>query len=281
MNFKKVLAITIIMLLAVGLIGCSGQDKPADENETAAGDLEVIRVGASPTPHAEILEKAKDLLEEKGYELEIKEFTDYIMPNTALDEGSLDANFFQHQPYLDDFVESRDLDLVSVAKIHFEPLGVYSLSLESLDDLEDGAKIAIPNDPSNEARALLLLESAGLIKVDSGKGLTATPQDIENPRNFDFVELEAAQLTGSLQDVAIAVINGNYAIDADLTPAEDALISEDKESLAADTYANIIAVQAENKDADSIKALVEVLTSSEMREFIEEKYKGGSVVPVF
>lgn len=281
MNFKKVLAITIIMLLAVGLIGCSGQDKPADENETAAGDLEVIRVGASPTPHAEILEKAKDLLEEKGYELEIKEFTDYVMPNTALDEGSLDANFFQHQPYLDDFVESRDLDLVSVAKIHFEPLGVYSLSLESLDDLEDGAKIAIPNDPSNEARALLLLESAGLIKVDSGKGLTATPQDIENPRNFDFVELEAAQLTGSLQDVAIAVINGNYAIDADLTPAEDALISEDKESLAADTYANIIAVQAENKDADSIKALVEVLTSSEMREFIEEKYKGGSVVPVF
>ncbi|SMB83383.1 D-methionine transport system substrate-binding protein [Desulfonispora thiosulfatigenes DSM 11270] len=276
MNFKKIISITIILLLAVSLVGCGGQDAPKENADGA----KVIKVGASPTPHADILEKAGELLKEKGYELKVTEFTDYVMPNTALDEGSIDANYFQHLPYLEDFNKSHNLDLVSAVKVHFEPLGIYSANLKSLEELKDGDKIAVPNDPSNEARALLLLESAGLIKVDSEKGLNATPQDIENPRNFQIVELEAASLSTSLEDVSLAVINGNYAIDADLNPAKDALASEEKTSLAADTFANIIAVKNETKDSDSIKALVEVLTSPEMKKFIEEKYE-GAVIPVF
>lgn len=276
MNFKKIIAITCLFIFALTFVGCGNQgtaEKDGEENTK-------IIVGATPAPHAEILEECKNLLEEKGFELEIKEFTDYITPNIALDEGSIDANFFQHFPYLDDFNEKNDLALISAAKIHFEPLGVYSAELKDLADLPDGAKIAVPNDTTNEARALLLLEELGLIKVDEEKGLQATKQDIENPRNFEIIELEAAQIPRSLDDVAIAVINGNYALGAGLNPETDTLASEDKDSLAADTYANIIAIKPEKKDNPAIKALIEVLTSDSIKNFMEKKYQ-GSVIPVF
>ena len=216
---------------------------------TAAGEMKKIIVGASPAPHAEILNAAKEVLASKGYELDIVEYTDYVLPNNALDSGDLDANYFQHKPYLDSFNEQNGTKLVSAGAIHYEPFGIYAGKTSSLDELKDKATVLVPNDVSNEARALLLLEAQGLIKLKEGVGLEATRNDIvENPKNLDIVELEAAQLPRSLPDCDIAVINGNYAIEAGLK-VSDALAAEDSESLAATTYGNIVAVRKGDEGA--------------------------------
>lgn len=246
-----------------------------------ASDDKTITVGASPSPHAEILGVAKDVLAEEGYTLEIKEFTDYVIPNTALDTGDIDANFFQHKPYLDDFNAQKGTKLASIATIHYEPLGLYPGKTTSLNELADGATIAVPNDTTNEARALLLLESAGLIKVDPKAGLQATIRDItDNPKNLVIKEIEAAQVARMLEDVDMAVVNGNYALLAELDVENDALVKEEKDSLAATTYANIVAVHQGDEEREDLKALVKALQSEKVKEFIQEKYE-GSVVPMF
>ena len=240
----------------------------------------MIKVGASVTPHAEILEQVKDTLAEQGYTLEIVEYNDYVLPNTALEAGDLDANFFQHQPYLDDFNAENGTHLVSVAKVHFEPFGIYAGKTDSLDALQDGAKVAVPNDTTNEARALLLLEAQGLIKLKEDAGLTATVLDIEeNPKNLEIQEIEAAQLVRSLPDVDIACINGNYAAEGGLDVA-DAIAVEASDSLAAETYGNVIAVKEGNEDSAKTKALVDAVLSDKVKQYIQETY-GNAVVPVF
>ncbi len=218
---------------------------------------------------------------EEGYELQIQEFNDYVQPNLALDGKDLDANYFQHQPYLDDFNAENNTDLVSIAAIHYEPLGIYPGKTKDLAELPDGAEVLVPNDTTNEARALLLLEAQGLIKVDPTAGFKATINDIiENPKNLKITEIEAAQLARSLPDVDIAVINGNYAIQAGLNAATDALAKEEKDSLSATTYANIIAVRKGDENREDLQALVNALKSDKVKQFIAEKYQ-GAVVPVF
>ncbi|MDF2512198.1 MAG: hypothetical protein K0S04_2064 [Herbinix sp.] len=267
---KKIVAILLVLVLAGALLtGCGTKE------------AKKIVVGASTTPHAEILEQVKPILEKEGYTLEIVEYSDYVQPNLALDSKDLDANYFQHQPYLDQFNAENDTNIVSVAAIHYEPFGIYPGKTKTLDALADGAQIAVPNDATNEARALLLLEAQGLIKLADGVGLEATKNDIvENSKNLDIVEIEAAQLARSLQDVDLAVINGNYAIEAGLNVAKDAIATEDKDSVAADTFANILAVNAGDENREDIKALVKALQSDEVRDFINEKYE-GAVVPKF
>lgn len=266
------LACSIALSLAVGLTGCGAQKQgPVKEGS--------IVVGASPSPHAQILEAVSEQLAQKGYQLEIKEFTDYIMPNTALEDGELDANFFQHQPYLTDFNEKNGTKLVSAAAIHFEPLGIYGGKTADLADLPKGAQIAVPNDTTNEARALWLLQAQGIIEVDEQAGLEATKQDItSNPKNVEIVEMEAAQLPRALADVDFAVINGNYAVAAEI--ADQVLVTEDKDSEAAKQYANIVAVREGDENREDIKALVEALQSDEVKAYIEETF-GSTVIPVF
>lgn len=266
------LACSIALSLAVGLTGCGDQKQgPVKEGS--------IVVGASPSPHAQILEAVSEQLAQKGYQLEIKEFTDYIMPNTALEDGELDANFFQHQPYLTDFNEKNGTKLVSAAAIHFEPLGIYGGETADLADLPEGAQIAVPNDTTNEARALWLLQAQGIIEVDEQAGLEATKQDItSNPKNVEIVEMEAAQLPRALADVDFAVINGNYAVAAEI--ADQVLVTEDKDSEAAKQYANIVAVREGDENREDIKALVEALQSDEVKAYIEETF-GSTVIPVF
>lgn len=258
------------------------EDTTAAEAETtqASAELKEIVVGASPAPHAEILNAAKEVLASKGYELKIVEYTDYVQPNNALDSGDLDANYFQHKPYLDSFNEQNGTNLVSAGAIHYEPFGIYAGKTASLEELPDKATVLVPNDVSNEARALLLLEAQGLIKLKDGVGLEATKNDIvENTKNLDIVELEAAQLPRSISDGDIAVINGNYAIEAGLK-VSDALATEDSQSLAATTYGNVVAVREGEESSDATKALVEALTSPEVKQFMEETYE-GAVVPLF
>lgn len=266
------LACSIALSLAVGLTGCGAQKQgPVKEGS--------IVVGASPSPNAQILEAVSEQLAQKGYQLEIKEFTDYIMPNTALEDGELDANFFQHQPYLTDFNEKNGTKLVSAAAIHFEPLGIYGGKTADLADLPEGAQIAVPNDTTNEARALWLLQAQGIIEVDEQAGLEATKQDItSNPKNVEIVEMEAAQLPRALADVDFAVINGNYAVAAEI--ADQVLVTEDKDSEAAKQYANIVAVREGDENREDIKALVEALQSDEVKAYIEETF-GSTVIPVF
>ena len=266
---KKLSAIVLTLALSLGLVACGGE---AESDNT-------ISIGATPSPHAEILEFVQPLLEEKGYNLEIVEFTDYIQPNIAVDSGDLDANFFQHTPYLEEFNESRGTDLVKVAAVHFEPLGVYPGKTKSLDELKDGAVIAVPNDATNEARALLILEDLGIIKLTEGVGLNATVLDIEeNPHNVEIKEIEAVQETNILPDVDFAVINGNYAASAGIL--DTLLTSESKDGEAPATYANVIAVKAGHENDEGIKALIEVINSDEVRNFINEEYN-GLFVPVF
>lgn len=257
------------------------QDTAESTEETsAAGDLEKLVVGASPAPHAEILEAARDVLAKKGYDLQIVEYTDYVLPNNALDSGDLDANYFQHKPYLDSFNQQNGTKLISAGAIHYEPFGIYAGKTASLEELADKATVLVPNDVSNEARALLLLEAQGLIKLKEGAGLEATKNDIvENTKNLEIVELEAAQLPRSLADGDIAVINGNYAIEAGLQ-VSDALATEDSQSLAATTYGNVVAVREGHESSEAIKALVEALTSPEVKQYMDEKYQ-GAVVPLF
>lgn len=259
----------------------SAETTKAETGETkASGELTKIIVGATPSPHAEILNAAKDALKEKGYELEVKEYTDYVQPNLALDSKDLDANFFQHKPYLDQFNEEKKTNLVSAASIHYEPFGIYAGKTKTLEELKDGAQIAVPNDVSNEARALLLLADKGLIGLKEGVELEATKNDIvKNDKNFKIIEVEAAQIPRSLGDVDVAVINGNYAIEAGLKVSQ-ALAVEDASSVAATLYGNIIAVRSGDENNEKTKALVEVLTSDEIKKFINDKYD-GAVVPSF
>lgn len=279
-NTKKIIALAAAAALTLSLAACSGNNSSSTaDNSSSDASNTVIRVGASPSPHAEILEFAKDQLAAKGYELEIVEFTDYVMPNVALYEGDLDANFFQHTPYLDNYNEQNGTDLVSACKVHFEPMGLYSETLTSVSDVAEGSKVGVPNDPTNEARALNLLEAQGLIKLREGAGLNATPLDIEeNPLNLEFVELEAAQLPRNLSEFAIAAINGNYAIEAGIL--DKVIVNEAADSESAQEYANILAVQSGELETDKTKALVEALTSDETREFINTQYE-DQFIPVF
>lgn len=257
----------------------AAEGEKATEAAAASGETVKIKIGATPSPHAEILEAAKDALKKKGVEIEIVTYNDYVQPNIATDEGQIDANYFQHQPYLDDFNKENNTHVVSVGKIHYEPFGIYAGKSKDLKNIQDGAKIAVPNDTTNEARALLLLEANGIIKLKDGAGLTATKQDIvENPHNVEIYEVEAAQIPRSLDSVDFACMNGNFAIQANYKPSE-ALAAEKSDSEAAQTYANIIAVAEKNKDAAWAKTLVEVLTSKEIQDFINKKYEGG-VVPL-
>jgi D-methionine transport system substrate-binding protein len=274
---KKIISIITTAILTLGLTSCAAKSTPATgaNNNSATGDKKTIVVGATPIPHKEILEQIKPLLEKEGYKLEIKEFTDYVIPNTALAEGKLDANFFQHVPYLEKTNEEKKLDLTYTVKVHIEPMGVYSSKIKKLEDLKEGATIAIPNDATNGSRALKVLETAGLIKLK--KVDLASAADVsENPKKLKIKELDAPQLPRVLNDVDAAVINTNYALEAKLNPAKDALVIEAKDS----PYANILAVKKADKDKPHIKALSKALTSPEVKKFIEEKYQ-GSIIPAF
>ena len=275
---KKILSLLLISILALSLFtGCGG-----GEAEEPEAELQKIIVGASPAPHAEILEIAKELLVEQGYDLQIQEFVDYVQPNLALDSGEIDANYFQHRLYLDQFNVENGTEIVAIADVHYEPFGIYPGKTSSLEDLKDGSQIAVPNDTTNEARALLLLEYLGLIKLRENVGLEATVNDIvENPKNLKIVEIEAAQLPRSLPDVDMAVINGNYAIDAGLNVGTDALAIEDAESPTIKTYySNVLAVKVGNEDREDLQALAAALLSPEVKAFIESTYE-GAVVPMF
>lgn len=275
MKSKRFLTLGLAFTLLVGSVGCGS--KAVDDSKS---EDKVITVGASVSPHAEILEVAKANLEKEGYTLKIVEYNDYVLPNTALESGELDANYFQHQPYLDDFNKENSTNIVSAGSVHFEPFGIYAGKSNDIKALKEGSVVAVPNDTTNEARALLLLESQGLIKLKEGSGLSATILDIEsNPLKLDIKEIEAAQIVRSLQDVDIACVNGNYAIDGGLS-VKDALAVESADSLAAETYANIIAVKAGNEESDKTKALMSAISSDDVRKYIEETYS-GAVLPVF
>ena len=268
---KKFIAAALTVALALCLLSGCGK---------AAGE-KVLKVGASVTPHAQILAVAKEILAKQGITLEIVEYTDYVQPNLAVENGDLDANYFQHKPYMDDFNAGHSTHLAAVAAIHYEPFGVYAGKTKAIAELKDGAKIGVPNDGSNEARALYLLESQGLIKMKKDAGFTATVLDIEsNPHGYDIIEMEAAQLTLALPDLELAVINGNYALQAGLNAATDALAVEDRNSDAAVTYANIICVKQGNEDNELVKALVAALQSDEVKQYIEATYS-GAVLPLF
>lgn len=264
---RKVFALVLSLALILGLAACGG-----------SGDKS-FKVGATPAPHAEILEIAKEILAKDGYEMEIVEYNDYIQPNNSVEDGSLLANYFQHITYMNQFNADSGTHLVNVAGIHYEPFGIYAGKTDSLASLSDGAQIAVPNDATNEGRALLLLQQEGLITLADGAGLTATKSDIaDNPHNYDIVELEASQLPARLADVDVAVINGNYAIDAGLK-VSDALAVESADSAAAEAYVNVVAVKEGSEDDPRVQALVKALESDEVKEFINSTYD-GAVVPL-
>lgn len=305
---KKALAVLLTGVLAAGILtGCGGAkedtadvkptlEEPAEEaaasdEETAPAEEEAsaeeaaveekgtITVAASPTPHAEILEAAKPILAEQGWNLEVTVFDDYVLPNQVVDSGELDANYFQHIPYLDEFNAERGTHLVNAGGIHYEPFGIYPGTKKSLDEVADSDVIAVPNDTTNEARALLLLQDNGLIKLKDGAGLTATVQDIvENPHNLEIQELEAAQVPRVVDEVAYVVLNGNYALQAGFSVAKDSIAYESADSEAAKTYVNVIAVAEGNENSEGIKALVDVLKSDEIKQYINDNYD-GAVIP--
>lgn len=305
---KRVLAVLLTGVLAAGILtGCGSaaeetetetpaaeETAPAEEEQKEAAPAEsedageesaaaeekgTITVAASPTPHAEILEVAKPILAEQGWNLEITQFDDYILPNQVVDSGEIDANYFQHIPYLDEFNAERGTHLVNAGGIHYEPFGIYPGTKKSLDEVADGDVIAVPNDTTNEARALLLLQDNGLITLKEGAGLTATVQDIvENPHNLEIKELEAAQVPRVVEEVAFVVLNGNYALQADFSVAKDSIAYESADSEAAKTYVNVIAVKEGNENSEGIKALVDVLKSDEIKQYINEHYD-GAVIP--
>lgn len=267
---KKFLAVLLTGVVALGVLsGCGSK----------SGDDKVIKVAASSTPHAEILEQAKPLLEEKGYDLQVTVYNDYVQPNEVVESGDFDANYFQHIPYLNSFNAEKGTHLFNAGGIHYEPFGIYPGTKSSLSDVADGDSVAVPNDTTNEARALLLLQDNGLITLKDGVGLEATVNDIsENPYNLEIVELEAAQVPRVVDEVALVVLNGNYALEAGYSVAKDALTYESSDSEAAKTYVNVIAVKEGNENADKIKALVEVLQSDEIKNYINETYD-GAVIP--
>ena len=267
---KKLVAAVLTGVLVAGTLSTGVYAK--DDDKT-------ITVAASATPHAEILEEAKPLLEKEGYDLEVTVFDDYVRPNEVVESGEFDANYFQHIPYLEQFNEEKGTHLVNAGGIHYEPFGIYPGTKDSLDDLADGDSIAVPNDTTNEARALLLLQDNGIITLKDGAGLNATVKDIEeNPHNVEIVELEAAQVARVTGETAYVVLNGNYALEAGFSVGKDALAYEKSDSEAAKTYVNIIAVKEGNENSDKIKALVDVLKSDEIKDFINENYD-GAVIP--
>ncbi len=286
-QFRKVLALTLALVLSLSFAACAS--KSAAENvekvpaEEAASDTVeqkgTITVAASPTPHAEILEQAKLILQAMGWTLEVKEFQDYVQPNNVVESGEFDANYFQHIPYLENFNEEQGTHLVNAGGIHYEPFGIYPGTKSSLDDIAEGDTIAVPNDTTNEARALLLLQDNGILKLKDGAGLTATVLDIEeNPYNVEILELEAAQVPRVKDEVAYVVLNGNYALDAGFSVAKDSLTYEKSDSDAAKTYVNVIAVKEGNENSEKILALVGVLKSDAIRQYINDTYD-GAVVP--
>ena len=285
---KKVLAIVLsALLLVAALAGCASKSETASNDTPAStdtatstdGKLEVLKVGASSTPHAEILEQVKDTLAAEGYDLQIVIYDDYVLPNQSLADGSLDANYFQHTPYLNSFNASNGTDLVAAAKIHYEPFGIYPGTKSDLSELADGDTIAVPNDTTNEARALLLLQDNGIITLKEGAGLEATVNDIaENPHNVKIEELAAEQVARVAPEVAFVVLNGNYALQAGFSVAKDALAYEASDSEAAKTYVNIIAVKEGHENDPGIQALVKVLKSDEIKQYINDTYD-GAVIP--
>ena len=294
---KKLISVALAGALALSLAACgstaSVSESAASSADTASSEAAstaetgrdlagtTIKVAASPTPHAEILGVAKDLLAEQGITLDIIEFSDYVQPNMVTESGEVDANYFQHQPYLDSFNEENGTHLVSVGDIHYEPLGIYPGKSKSLDEIADGAVIAVPNDTTNEARALQLLAAQGIISIREDAGLTATVNDItENPHNVQVEELEAAQLPRTLADVDYAVMNGNYALEAGFSVSKDALATEDANSEAAQTYANVLVVKEGNENNPGVQALLKALNSQEVKDFINETYD-GAVVALF
>jgi len=281
MKMKKILTLLFILVFVSSFLsGCSGSQNSAAPSESAE-NLTVIKVGASPTPHAEILEAARETLNGMGYDLDIIEYADYVQPNIALDSGDLDANFFQHGPYLENFNAENNMELISLIAVHYEPFGIYAGKTASIEELANGAKIGVPNDGTNEARALKLLEAQGLITLASNAGFTATVNDIAvNPKNLDIIEMEAAQIPRALQDLDLAVINGNYAIDAGLNAETDALAKEAKDSDSAATYANVVAIRAGDEERAELKALAEALTSDAVKQFIEATFE-GAVIAMF
>lgn len=275
---KKIAALLAGALCLSALAACGGGNDTQTNGDNTASNDKTITVGASPTPHAEILNAAKDVLAEAGWTLEVVEFTDYVQPNTALVDGDLDANYFQHIPYLNNFNKENGADLVSAIEMHYEPFGIYPGKTATLEELADGATIAVPNDGSNETRALLLLQDAGLIKLTDGIDPTsdATKLDIvENPKNLDIQEIAAEQLPRSLEDVDLAVINGNYALQADLNAKEDSLITENPDY--AKVYVNVVACRSGDETSDKITALKEALQSDAVKQFIDDTYKGAVV----
>ena len=300
---KKLISATLAATLALSLAACGSSASTSEAASSEAASTEstaasseaaestaestsdlagtTLKVAASPTPHAEILNVAKEILAEQGIDLEVVEFSDYVQPNLVTESGEVDANYFQHGPYLESFNEENSTHLVSVGAIHYEPFGIYPGKSSDLENIADGATIAVPNDTTNEARALQLLAAQGLITVRDGAGLTATVNDItENPHNLQIEEIEAAQLPRTVQDVDFAVINGNYAMEAGFSVGKDALATEDASSEAAQTYANILVVKEGNENDPAIQALLAALTSDKVKDYINETYD-GAVVPIF
>ena len=276
-NIRKISILALVLVLALGaLSACGGGSSSGSEGGDDSAD-KTIKVAASPTPHAEILNSISDALAEEGWTLEVVEFEDYVQPNVATTEGDVDANYFQHVPYLDEYNTENGTDLVAVGNVHYEAMGVYKGSKDSFDALADGDKIAVPNDTTNEARALQLLAANGVITLKEGVGLEATKTDIvDNPKNVEIVELEAASIPGALADVALGVINANYALGASLT-TDDAVAYEASDSEAAETYVNVIVVNKGNEESEKTKALVAAIQTDAVKKFIEEKYNGAVI----
>ncbi|MEH2950279.1 MetQ/NlpA family ABC transporter substrate-binding protein [Sporofaciens sp. JLR.KK001] len=280
---RRLLTVLLAGVLAAALTGCGGSDKGGDSGSDSGSGSEdsgskSVKVAASATPHAEILEEAKGLLEAEGYELEVTVFNDYVQPNEVVESGDFDANYFQHIPYLESFNEEKGTHLVNAGGIHYEPFGIYPGTKKSLDELEEGDAIAVPNDTTNEARALLLLQDNGVITLKEGAGLNATVNDIEeNVKNVEIVELEAAQVSRVVDEVAFVVLNGNYALEGGYSVKSDAIAYEKSDSEAAKTYVNVIAVKEGNEENEGIQALVKVLKSDDIKKFIDEKYDGAVI----
>jgi len=272
-SVKKLLGLALILALGATLVGCGSKGK---KNTDTKGEDKVITIGVSPEPHKAIVENAiKPLLEAEGYKVDVVEFVDYVLPNTALEEGEIDANYFQHIPYLETTVKEKSYDLSYISKVHIEPMGLYSEKIDDISAIKEGGEIAIPNDPSNGARALKLLAKNGIIEIPEGNLVTA--KDITaNPKNLKITELDAEQLPRVLKDVDGAVINTNYALEGGLNPLKDALTIEGEDS----PYANIIAVRTEEKESDKIRALEKAANSEEVKKYIQDNYK-GAIVPAF
>ena len=276
-TLRKLFAAALVGALSVSMLAGCGSSNGDSKKDSA--ENKTIKVAASATPHAEILEYAKTALKEKGYDLEVTIFDDYVKPNEVVESGEVDANYFQHEPYLNSFNEEKGTHLVIAGKIHYEPFGIYPGTKKSLDDIADGDTIAVPNDTTNEARALLLLQDNGIIKLKDGAGINATVNDIEeNPHNIEIVELEAAQVARVVDETSFVVLNGNYALQAGFSVSKDALAYETSDSEAAKTYVNVIAVKEGNENNEAIKALVDVLKSDDVKKYINDTYD-GAVLP--